>query len=97
MVRPQQHRQRAPRRRKLPNAWGLFDMHGNVWEWVHDWGEDFTGEAAVDPAGPDSGQSRVLRGGSFSLHEVACRSAHRAYGQPDAEVDTIGFRVCMAR
>ena len=77
-----------------PNAWGLCDMHGNVWEWCADWyGESLAG--GMDPMGPDAGPGRVYRGGSW--HSVAehCRSAFRYYLPPGSHHMFLGFRVAM--
>ena len=64
---------------KQPNAWGLYDMHGNVWEWVWDWYDKnyYKYSRAEDPLGPDSGGYRVLRGGSWDYVARDCRSANR--------------------
>jgi formylglycine-generating enzyme required for sulfatase activity len=62
---------------KKPNAWGLYDMHGNVWEWVQDWYGPYTAGAAVDPAGPPSGSHRVMRGGSWRSDAGYCQAANR--------------------
>jgi len=78
------------------NKWGLYDMHGNVWEWCQDWYEDYPTGSVVDPAGPSSGVSRVLRGGSWSSHARYCRSAYRnRWNAPDFRRGNAGFRLVL--
>ena len=79
---------------RLPNAWGFFDMHGNVYEWCHDWFGAFGTETAVsDPAGPARGVRRVAHGGSFLLDANLLRSAYRSISPPNNRADRLGFRV----
>ena len=80
-----------------PNAWGLYDMHGNVWEWCLDWHQyDLGSQAVTDPVGGSTGSFRVLRGGSwFNLAEY-CRSAFRNWFGPNGRFGSYGLRVCSA-
>jgi uncharacterized protein (TIGR02996 family) len=79
----------------LPNAWGLYDMHGNVREWCLDWLAPYRGGDVTNPHGPNFGSNRVLRGGSWIIAAKSCRSAHRHALEPDARRDFLGFRVLM--
>ena len=81
-----------------PNAWGLYDMHGNVREWCQDWyDEDYYGKRrAADPKGPETGTYRVLRGGSCGYEQSLARSADRGRDYPCAADGDSGFRVVVA-
>ena len=76
-----------------PNGWGLYDMHGNVWEWCSDWYGAYPSGDAVDPPGVASGSSRVLRGGGWCDNARYCRSAVRGNNTSSFRNDVIGFRV----
>ena len=86
-------RRTHPAGRKAPNAWGLHDMLGNVWEWVGDRKGDYPGGTVTDPAGPNSGSGRVDRGGSWGDLAGICRSANRDRGSPGNRNHYLGFRL----
>ncbi len=82
---------------KPANPWGLYDVHGNVWEWTSDWWRRvYASEAVEDPTGPPTGGGRVVRGGSFRNLARYCRSAFRAYRRPVDRYQNRGFRVVLA-
>ncbi|MCZ6836296.1 MAG: formylglycine-generating enzyme family protein [Planctomycetota bacterium] len=83
---------------KLANAWGLYDMQGNVWEWCQDWFDDYPSDTVVDPLGPSEGIYRLLRGGSWYSRPEHCRAAFRSRNNPElmsSGFDGFGFRLVL--
>jgi formylglycine-generating enzyme required for sulfatase activity len=86
-----------PAGQKLPNTWGLYDMHGNLWEWCQDWWSvNHPGGIALDPQGPATGADHVIRGGDWHDFAWTCRSAVRASPNPASGNRRLGFRVLLA-
>ena len=81
--------------KKKPNTWGIYDMHGNVWEWCRDWYDEYPKDDVTDPTGAYSGSFRVRRGGSWDGLAGGCRSAYRNDFNPDFRILNLGFRLAL--
>ncbi|MBI2193860.1 MAG: formylglycine-generating enzyme family protein [Planctomycetes bacterium] len=81
--------------RKLPNPWGLYDMHGNILEWCRNWHGPYAGGQVSDPEGPATGKYRALRGGSWYDGPEVCRSANRGHAEPFENWRHFGLRLAL--
>lgn len=94
----EQYRNTTVAVKSLPaSAWGLYEMHGNVWEWCQDWYGDYPAGAQVDPQGAIAGTERVLRGGSWNCLALFVLSARRFNGTPSYRSDRVGFRFALGQ
>jgi formylglycine-generating enzyme required for sulfatase activity len=85
-----------PVRNKRANAWGIYDMHGNAWEWVWDWAGPYPTGPVTDPIGPSTGTQRQSRGGSYFSAALYCRSAERDPGAPESVYNDTGLRLARS-
>jgi formylglycine-generating enzyme required for sulfatase activity len=81
---------------RLPNPWGLYDVHGNIFEWCWDWITAAPGEPVTDFVGSTNGPYRAIRGGAWSFPAAYCRSSWRISYAPSARTSNVGFRIVLA-
>lgn len=81
---------------KLPNPWGLYDINGNVWQWVWDWSGEYPVESVTDPVGPETGTHRADRGGAWDTVRANLRPANRGWNKPSSHAGNRGFRVARS-
>lgn len=82
---------------RLPNDWGLYDMHGNVFEWCLDWFGNYNTNAVVEPRGADGGFYRALKGGSWQYYVYYCRSGYHRNEYPNKSDNNSGFRIILLK
>lgn len=80
-----------------PNAWGVYNIYGNVWEWCNDWYNSYKSEAQINPVGDNSGTVKILRGGAWNSRAKECRSAKREKSTQNFRCVAVGFRICKTQ
>jgi formylglycine-generating enzyme required for sulfatase activity len=86
-----------PVAKKLPNHFGLYDMNGNIWEWVNDWYNDYSADSQTDPVGPNDGTEKIWRGGSWGSYLYVISSVYRGHSDLSAGLSDNGFRCVLPK